>query len=340
MPALVAALCAALYAPLPVDDIELHLAADDSVWLVVPARVSMPAEGVTVAWDLAALNADASRARLFLPPSAEVAWSAVRGSMALWRLQPADGTPREVSLRLAAPARELKIRWSHRVEVQDSGLRWAETVTVSDWKPHGRRATLVIAGKRVPVQLTPGRALTVPVRVHNGVAFHEVVRWDSNKTADGCVRTLITERRLGDGFGRLRLPAGDVTVIRGRAETTATFPGARPGETVELSAGRAEGVTVQRLRAASKQVNVREDVHRRLAAYDEQIEYEYAAMNASDKPVVLEIVEHPARGWKVTTASCRWRRKDADTLIFTIDLKPGERATVKATVLRANQLPP
>ena len=76
-----------------------------------------------------------------------------------------------------------------------------------------------------------------------------------------------------------------------------------------------------------------------MAAFDEKIEYEYVATNTTQEELTLEIVEHPARGWQVKKASHQWRREDADTLVFTVPLKPQSEAKITATILRLNVLP-
>ena len=340
MVALLIGALAALYQPLPTGKLEVHILADGSAWAVTKSDVSVPADGITLLWDLSPLNGDASRARLALPPTLELVWSAVRGSAALWHVQPADGVPRRGKLQAAAPLRDLKATWVHRVTVAGDRVRWIEAVRLSGWKGQvSGPASVVVESVKFSVDLWPGRAVLVPIRAYDAIRFREVVRWDSKDTSAGCVRTLVIERPANSAFGRQRIRAGELIVARGRSEARMSFGGAAPGQTVELAAGRAEGITVSRVRATSKQINVRQDVHRRVAAYDEQIDYEYAVMNGSPRPAILEIVEHPPRGWKVTASNHPWRRKDADTLILTVELKPRERVTVKISVMRANQMP-
>lgn len=337
---LVLAIIAGLYQPLPLEKLELHVLPDNSVWLVALAQAPTQEKEVTVAWDLSGLGVDPWRAKVLLPPSMTVAWRVVRGEIVIWRLVSTSSQVSPTTITFSVPARDVKADWSHRIVVGEQTLTWTEMLKLSGWKGQlVDQMPVVVGDTRLAVSLNPNRTVSVPVRTFRDVPFRQVARWDSKNAAAGCVRTLIVERSVDTPFGRLWLPSGQVTTAVGGVEISGPFAGAKPCEAVEISLGAAEGVTVERLKAASKQVNVREDVHRRLVAFDEQVEYEYVALNTSPSPVLLEIVEHPARGWQVASCTGAWRRVDADTCVICVELPPRERRTIKLTVLRPNQLP-
>jgi len=149
----------------------------------------------------------------------------------------------------------------------------------------------------------------------------------------------VLDRTGVTGLGLRSLPAGRISLTSEGKEWQRGFGGAAARETVEIDAGPEETVRVQRTKAAATQVNVRSDVHRRLAAFDEQVEYEYAVMYAGREEVALEIVEHPAKGWRVEDASHQWRRKDAETMIIAVPLAARSKASVRVVVVRPNQVP-
>jgi hypothetical protein len=96
---------------------------------------------------------------------------------------------------------------------------------------------------------------------------------------------------------------------------------------------------VKRTKAATTQVNTHSDANRRLAMFDEKLEYEYALTNTTDAAVELEVYEHPAHGWKVDKCSAPWKKLDAGTLVLTVKLAPRSEAKLTATLMRKNLTP-
>ncbi len=341
MLAVMTALCAGLYRPVGTQPFELVVGQDGRTWLRTSATFVVPPEDLVIAWDLASSGVDAAAARLsVLPTGARVSvkWRQQEGELVRWRL--ASDQRVEVQACLSAPVKELKVEREHLVQLREEGLTWQCRVKLSGWKGRPTEAVPVrLPEGQTTVALQPEQTVTAPVWEESSVACRVVLRWDSRSGGETATKTVVVDRQDGKAFARRSLPGGRLTLTAVGKEFAQDFGGAQPGVPVELAAGPEDSVRVQRTRAVSTQVNAKSDVHRRLAAFDEKIEYEYAVINASTQDVVLEVVEHPKRGWRVEEATHRWQRRDADTLIVEAPLAARAKDTLRLIVIRANQTP-
>jgi hypothetical protein len=336
------AVAAGLYQPLGPESAELSIGADGRAWLVVRCPLQLPREGATVAWQMRGLGVDASSAVLSLQPArarAQVQWRRQVGELVQWRVVPEDGEG-AVTVQAAALVRDLQIERLYSVELGPQAARWTCLVRFAGWKSKPLPALKAsFPDGEATVSLQPDQSVTVPLWQRTGLALRWLLRWDSTAGQECAQRVLVLDRALSEDFGPLRLLPGKVVVCEGQQQWEKDFAGAQPGEKIELAAGALETLRVERVRAESSQQNVRIDVHRRLAAYDEQIRYEYAVVNAGAEEVTLEIVEHPDKGWQVKESSHPWQRQDASTLVLTVRAAPGSRVTVRVLVVRPNLTP-
>lgn len=341
--ALAAAMWSGLYYPLESTARALVIDEAGAAWLVVQVRVAVPPEGCTVAWDASGWPVEAGSAYLSLPaspPAVKVAQRRQKGSLILWRLVTRERQQRQCTLRLLAPVKDLKVEYEHLVSVAGERALWKCRLHLSNWK--GNRTEPIAVSTphgETTVSLIPGQSVSATIWQECDIPCERVVRWDSKDGGEAARVAMHFARSADTRFARRWLHKGRVTVSVGDQDFQTDFPGAPPGQELWLAAGLDENVRVRRTRASVAQVNVRSDVHRRMAAFDERFEYEYAVVNARAEDVVLEIVEHPSRGWRVEEASHNWRRYDADTIIFTVPLKARARDKVRAVLLRKNVTP-
>jgi len=336
------AIVVALYQPLGTEGFRLALGDDGTVWLSCTASVPVAPGGTLVAWDLKGTGADAATAHLSpVAPS-----SAVRAHLRLqtsdlvrWLLE-AEKARERVSVALTAKLKDFKLEREYRILPGETLAQWQELVRLSGWKGKPARAVrLELPEGETKVDLRADQTLLAPIGARQTVPCTTVLRWQSNSDSDKARQVLVLKRELDSLLGRRFLPAGTAVVDEQGKELRIAVAGAQPGEPLELVLGDEDAVRVQRTKAATTQVNARSDVHRRLAAYDEKIEYEYVVMNASPEDVELQIWERPGRGWRVEDATHSWTRKDADTLIVEVAVPARSRQTVRVTVLRPNQTP-
>lgn len=319
------------------------LDADGAAWIVIDHVMPRDAKIVELIWPVAEPGIDLSSARLVgcTPEGAVAVLERCETTDAVqWKLFVDTAAEKSVA-RLAARLPELRVEWQHLVVVNGGEAEWVLAAAMSGWKgtPAEDVGLLTPFGRCDGLSLLPELTQTVAVWSVAKVPAKVALRWDSRDGRETASRVVVFERDLHSEFGRRVLPSGRVTLQTPTRRLVQDFPGAAPGTRVELQAGDAPGILVRRLKAASTQVDVRTDANRRLAAFTERIEYEYAVSNALAEPVELELVEHPARGWEVVKASAPWQKRDADTLVFTVSVPPRGQEKVTAVVLRRNQTP-
>lgn len=314
-----------------------------AIWAVVDCPLPATSGPLTLAWPTAEPGIDLSSARVlgFQPQGvATVTQRRETGEAVEWKLSIAS-TAEKACVRLAARLPELRLEWQHLVAVSGDGAEWVLAAVVSGWKGAPAENVLLVTpfGRCEGLSLQPEVTQTILLWSTRDVRVRGLLRWDSRDGREAASRLLVFDRDLTSEFGRRTLPAGKVTIQVETRRTVQDFGGAMPGSPVELRVGDAPGVLVKRVKASSTQVDVRTDANRRLAAFTEKLEYEYAISNALAEPVELELVEHPARGWEVAQASVQWRKRDSDTLVFTVSLEARSQTKVTATLLRRNQTP-
>jgi hypothetical protein len=336
------ALLAEIYEPVGIQGPEVVVSEDGQVWLVVQASTVVSHEGRTVVWDLAGWGADAAAARLrFDAGEAQVwcQWQQQMGDLVQWRLASQQEADVTVPLRLSAPVTDLKVERHHVVTVSDKGLDWQCRAKLSGWKGKRTESTVVhLPDGTLTLALQPDQVVSAPVWQVSNVPYRWELRWDS-RGGETAVTTLVVDRPLGSPLGVRTLPPGRLTLVSKGQELQRDFPGAKVGERLEIAATPEETVRVQRTRAAATQINVRTDVHRRVAAFDEKLEYEYAVINGGQAEVTLYILEHPGKGWRVEEATHSWARKDAETVILEVPLTAGSKQSVRMVVIRSNLTP-
>jgi len=333
----------AVLEPMPLAGRSILIADQGAAWLVVDCPLPASGGPFVLAWPIAEPGIDLGSACVLgcEPQGAVTVLERQESAEAVeWKLS-VTGAAERVLVHLAARLPELKVEWQHLVALGSDATEWVLTAVVSGWKSTPAEDVVLLTpfGCCEGVSLQAEVTQTFPMWSTREIRAKEILRWDSRDGRDTASRIAVFERDPGSEFGRRPLPAGKVVMHTGAHRTVQDFGGAAPGSTVELRIGDAPGILVKRVKAASTQVDVRTDANRRLAAFTEKLEYEYTLSNTLPEPVELELVEHPARGWEVTQASAPWRKRDADTLVFTVTIEPRGQAKVTATVLRRNQTP-
>jgi len=95
------------------------------------------------------------------------------------------------------------------------------------------------------------------------------------------------------------------------------------GEKMELYVGDSRDIVVTQRKMKEKQINIRRTKHKsnpRIVLYDMDEEITAKIENFKDKPAVLTMIQHIPGEWKMVACNLDYKRKDANTLAFEIDL--------------------
>lgn len=360
--ALVLAFATTLFEPVASPTRQVVFDAAGTPWMVVDCRLSLGARPVRLLWPQADAGVDLASARVIgVKPEGAAAvvareqtadaveWvlaapSGDRGAKkdtAASSSATSAGATADVDLTLAAKLSGLSVAWQYLVTAGRDKADWSCAVTVSGWKgaPLDNVAIVTGGGRIDGVSLRADTSQTLQQWSEAAVPFTQSIRWDSASNRQPATRYLEFARPADTSFGKRSMAAGNILLQVGTVRSTVSFGGAGKGSAVEVAAGDAAGILVKRTKAASTQVNVRTDVNRRLAAYDERLDYEYVARNGTDQPVEVTLYEHPARGWEVTACSVPWSKANVDTVAMTVKLAAGSQQTVTLTALRRDLTP-
>ncbi len=344
MTVLLLACATSLFEPLPSPSMSFAIDEDGRAWILTEGHVTVGADPAVFSWPLTEGFVDRGSAQILSIDPADSATVLDRresGQGVEWRLVSPGGQTREVTVRVGAIVPDLKVDWQQQVLCGPEQLEWSLLAKVSGWKgsPLDNVSIATPFGAITGLDLRSDLAPSILVSTQADVPWRMAIRWDSGDGRDTPARLVCLDPDMTTPFGLRRLPAGRLTVRLKDADFAQDFKGAAPGQLVELRAGDATGLLVKRTKAATTQVNTHSDANRRLAMFDERIEYEYALTNTTDAEVELEVYEHPARGWKVEKSSGPWKKLDAGTLVMTVKLAPRSEAKLTATLLRKNLTP-
>jgi hypothetical protein len=103
------------------------------------------------------------------------------------------------------------------------------------------------------------------------------------------------------------------------------------GEQLRMAVGTSRDVVVTQRRLESRRLNRRRNNANRIVLYDQEERIEARVENFKKDPVTLHLVEHFDGEWTMQEASHAYRREDHDTIVFELELPPGETRTVDFT---------
>jgi len=171
--------------------------------------------------------------------------------------------------------------------------------------------------------------------------------WDPDRIAGnvGIPVSYRVENTSDAGLGRHVLPAGKVRVFQEEADGGTLFLGedriddVAPGEPFEIRIGDSRDLLVTQHKTAEKKLNVKRNDKNRIVLFDQEEEIRAKIENFKKSPARLTLIEHVPGQWEMKAASFDYELKDAQTLVFEIDLAPGEKKTVHLHYVRKNIRP-
>ncbi len=332
-------------------------------------RITLPAGETTLTMPLGALGVDPAEVSLeVVTPQTGVRVVAMEveaqaPKTARWRLSAEDEVP--VELRLSYPVKGIKWEIEYAVTVQAVGgldMQAHLKLTNDLGRPLTDAIFALPGGAEYRASLEAGE--TVSATLLELTAPPEMVErtyiYDHDKLGDVPVEMLMIqadalrpppapitsdeEATLGAGAYDAPLPAGKARLFAppeagGDFIADTSIPYVPPHEPLELKVGPASGLPVTRTRTEAKEVNARQDAHRKTVLFDLDETYELKLRNLRRGPVELIIREHPQDTWQMLRAGMAHLKTDAHTVEFRVHLAPSEERTITYQVRRLNLEP-
>lgn len=236
----------------------------------------------------------------------------------------------EYTVTLADEARKLSLD-AVAVIVNDSG---------EDFE--GAQVELGV-GATVTVDLETGARLRLPYVAAPEAACELLYVYNVEAGGDTQERLDLTNDR-DSGLGTAPLPAGKARIFRssvaGQILTgEVRLPHIPVGATAKVVLGTAREVSVERRVIHSRQVNVKKDVHGRLALWNQEDEISLLVESLKDEDIPLRIIEKIPGQWKMLSNSHEFEQTDAEHIEFVVPVPAHDEVTVKYKVRRMNLLP-
>jgi hypothetical protein len=132
----------------------------------------------------------------------------------------------------------------------------------------------------------------------------------------------------GSGLGEFALWGGKVRVFQEDGYKSTIFLGedftdlVPVGEDMEIYVGDSRDIVVTQRKMHDRRINVRRNRHNRIVLYDTDELIKATIENFKDKPATLTMIQHIPGQWDMEACNMQYKRKDAYTLEFEIELPP------------------
>jgi hypothetical protein len=196
---------------------------------------------------------------------------------------------------------------------------------------------------RVPADLEQGMVLRLPYVSAAEVAYELTHVYEAAASPDTSVR-LKLENTAETGLGGAPLPAGKLRLYEDHGGDRlligeVRLPATPVGAEAELTLGTAREVSVERRVLRTADVDVRKDVHGRMALWNREEEVAFLVESLKDEDVLLRIAETIDGEWRMLSNSHEFERQDAAHIEFVVPVPAHSEVTVRYRVRRLNLLP-
>ena len=195
----------------------------------------------------------------------------------------------------------------------------------------------------VSADLEQGVVLRLPYVGASEVAYELIYVFDAAAGPDTSVQ-LRLKNVVDAGLGGVLLPPGKMRLYEDRVGGRllvgeVRLPATPVGAKAEMTLGTAREVSVERRVLRVADLDVRKDVHDRMALYDREEEVAFLIESTKNEDVLLKIVETIDGEWNMLANSHEFERKDAAHIEFLVPVAAHSELTVKYKVRRLNLLP-
>lgn len=172
----------------------------------------------------------------------------------------------------------------------------------------------------------------------------ETLPWDPEKV-EGNVGIPVhyeVENSPRSGLGKFALWGGKARVFQDDGREGSIFLGedrtelVPVGEKAKLYIGDSRDIVVTQRKMLDKQINQRRNNHGGVVLYDTDELIEAKLENFKDKPAVLTLIQHIPGQWDMEKCSMEYKRKDASTLEFEVQLGAKEKKNFSMHFHRRN----
>jgi hypothetical protein len=340
-------------APMPVPATHLWLQPGADAWLWQTFTVKLPQGETRLTYPFAAGDVDFDSIRFELVGAPE-------GVSVIGRTQD-PAVPRNVTWIIdAAKDAEVRVRLGHYLK----GIAWRVdytatvdpagsvldlqadlTLTNGSKKPLSGAAFRLPDGSRLTASLDLGQTTQFPLFKLQKLPFSLSYVYDVPRYGDG-VFAILTHLR-GPEVERRDKPilAGHVRVQGADAAGVFTqigeadLPYTPAGEKLEFRVTGVPELTVAKSRVSGTQVNIKNDVLKKLALFDLDEEYTLAVKNRRGSDVTLVLRDNIPGAWEMLKSSLPFIKTAADQIEFRVPVAAGQEVKVGYTVRRKDQQP-
>ena len=340
-------------APVPQATTHLWLQSGSDAWLWQTFTVKLPAGNTQLSFPFASADVDPDGLRLELVGPANGVSIATRtqdpgnARNAVW-LVSADAD-REARFRLGHYLKGIEWRVDYtatlRPEAAQCDLQADLTLANKSKKAFANALVRLPDGTRLDTALDLGQSTQFTLYKIANMPFVTSFVYDQPKYGDSVVALFTHERKAGED-------RADKTLVAGHVRIYSANPGGAPsllgednipycasGEKLEFRIANVPEVTCAKRRVAGTQVNVKNDVLKKLALFDLDEEFEFAVKNKRRSDITLILRDYIPGAWEMQKSSLPFAKKAADQIEFSVPLPVGQEAKVGYAVRRKNQQP-
>ena len=172
--------------------------------------------------------------------------------------------------------------------------------------------------------------------------------WDPEKLENKNIGIPVSYRIVNNsqsGLGKYALWGGKARIFQDDGHGSTIFLGeditglVPVGEKTELYIGDSRDIVVTQRKMKDKRINVRRNDNRYIVLHDTDEEIVAKIENFKDSPAVLTMIQHIPGQWDMEKCNMEYKRKDAYTLEFEIELPAHSKEELKMRYHRRNVRP-
>jgi len=325
----------------------LFLGAPPAALVQETRSVVLPAGETTLAVSWAGTKLAADSIRLALPDdSVRIAgprFPAARPQQAEWTLTSPQAAETQVTLQYLMGGLTWEPEYTLVLNGSTGALSALAVVRNDSGEDFEGAAIDLGLPNRLAADLEPGMVLRLPYLTAPQVACRITHVFEAGAGPDTGLRLELANTAEA-GLGTAPLPAGKMRLHEDRGGDRLfigelRWPTTPIGAEAEVALGTVREVSVERRVLRVADVDVKKDVHGRMALWDREEEVAFLVESRKDEEVLLRIIETLDGEWRMLSNSHEFERQDAARIEFLAPVPAHSEVTVKYKVRRLNLMP-